>query len=68
MRNNDLEQTVSAKEAEDRWGGIVAFRAPPQMIERIDNAAAAEGISRSDVARRAVLRDLTRASSERVPA
>jgi metal-responsive CopG/Arc/MetJ family transcriptional regulator len=45
-------------ESEYQRGAVVAFRAPPQMIERLDNAAAAEGISRSDVARRAVIRDL----------
>ena len=49
-----------AEEIERHSGSIVAFRAPPQMVERMDDAAAAEGISRSDVARRAVIRDLGR--------
>ena len=37
---------------------IVAFRCSRDLVSAIENAAAAEGISKSDVARRAVLRDL----------
>ena len=37
---------------------IIAFRADPELIERAERAAAAEGISRSDVVRRALMRDL----------
>jgi hypothetical protein len=42
-------------------GQIIAFRAPADLAARIEAAAANEGISKSDVARRAVLRDLARA-------
>jgi hypothetical protein len=52
-----------AKDKGDHRGAVISFLAPPQMIERMDDAAAAEGISRSDVARRAVLRDLQRQPS-----
>ena len=38
--------------------GLIAFRASPELMDRIDASAAQEGISRADVARRAVLRDL----------
>ena len=53
--------TQNANTDEDslpREGGIIAFRAPLELVEAADIAAAAEGISRSDVARRALLRDL----------
>jgi hypothetical protein len=40
---------------------IVTYRAPPALAAALDRAAAAEGITRSDVARRAALRDLQRA-------
>ena len=41
-------------------GGIIAFRAPAELVAEVEAAAAAEGISRSDVARRALMRDLAR--------
>ncbi len=41
-------------------GAIVAFRAPRELLEAIELAAAKEGLSRSDVARRACLRDLAK--------
>jgi hypothetical protein len=44
--------------------GIVAYRASAQLIAEIEAAAAAEGISRSDVARRAVIRDLAKSKTE----
>ena len=37
---------------------LIAFLAPPELIADADAIAASEGISRSDVARRALLRDL----------
>lgn len=37
---------------------ILAYRAPPELIAAVDALAAAEGISRSDYARRALMRDL----------
>jgi hypothetical protein len=48
----------TAEEHAEERGGIIAFRAGPELITGIDVVAAAEGISRSDVARRAVIRDL----------
>ena len=45
---------------EDERGLVIAFRAPADLIATVDAAAAAEGISRSDIARRALLRDLRR--------
>jgi len=55
-----------AEEQADERGGIVAFRAAPELITGIDVVAAAEGISRSDVARRALIRDL-RAAGKAAP-
>jgi hypothetical protein len=40
---------------------IVTYRAAPALAAALDRAAAAEGITRSDVARRAALRELRRA-------
>jgi hypothetical protein len=37
---------------------IVAFRCNPALATAAEAAAAAEGLSRSDIARRALLRDL----------
>jgi hypothetical protein len=37
---------------------IVAFRCPKDLVGAIEEQAAVESISKSDVARRAVLRDL----------
>jgi hypothetical protein len=37
---------------------VVAFRATPQLIQALDAAAEAEGLTRADIARRAALRDL----------
>ena len=45
---------------EDERGLVIAFRAPADLIATVDAAAAAEGISRSAIARRALLRDLRR--------
>jgi hypothetical protein len=39
-------------------GGIVTFRASKELIASIEAAAAAEGISKSDIVRRAAIRDL----------
>jgi hypothetical protein len=49
---------------EDEQTGIVAYRASRALIAEIEAAAAAEGISRSDVARRAVIRDLAKSKAE----
>jgi len=46
-------------EADER-GGYVHFRAPANMVAAIEAVATDEGISRSDVARRALLRELRR--------
>jgi hypothetical protein len=37
---------------------IIAFRAPKDLVAAAKAAAASEGISKSDIARRALLRDL----------
>jgi hypothetical protein len=42
---------------------IVTYRAAPALAAALDRVAAAEGITRSDVARRAALRDLQRAGA-----
>jgi predicted transcriptional regulator len=39
---------------------VVAFRATPQLVQALDAAAEKEGLKRSDIARRAALRDLQR--------
>jgi metal-responsive CopG/Arc/MetJ family transcriptional regulator len=49
----------TAEEQAEERGGIIAFRASTELLERVDSVAADEGISRSDVARRAVIRDLS---------
>jgi hypothetical protein len=45
-------------EADEIGSVIVAFRAPKALADAAERAAAREGISRSDVARRALIRDL----------
>ena len=39
---------------------IIAFRATPELMANVEAVAAAEGITRSDVARRALIRDLAK--------
>lgn len=46
------------EDALGREGSTIAFRAPADLVRDADAAAAAEGISRSDIARRALLRAL----------
>jgi hypothetical protein len=41
-------------------GEVIAFRVNARLIAEAETLAASEGISRSDVARRALLRDLNR--------
>ena len=57
---------MSAVEHEqtERRGGIIAYRASAKLIAEIEAVAAAEGITRSDVARRAVMRDLARSGRD----
>jgi len=43
---------------------IIAFRAEPDLHAWADGQAATEGISRSDVARRALIRDRQRQQAE----
>ena len=50
-------KSTSEATADDSTG-IIAFRASTALIAAVEAAAAQEGISRADVARRAVLRDL----------
>ena len=50
------------QEMADERGGIIAFRASAELIALIEAKAASEGISKSDVARRAALRDMAKQS------
>ena len=43
---------------------ILTFRCPPDLIEGLDKVAAYEGISRSDVARRAALQAVRAANRQ----
>ena len=45
-------------ELEDQFGAVIAFRASAKLVAGIEAVAAREGISKSDVVRRATLRDL----------
>jgi hypothetical protein len=51
---------MSTVEQTEERGGIVAYRASAKLIAEIEAQAAREGITRSDVARRAVMRDLAK--------
>ena len=52
---------IQARTMTDRaMGEVIAFRANARLIAEAEALAASEGISRSDVARRALLRDLGR--------
>ena len=46
------------KDDEEVGSIVVAFRADRRLAAAADEAAAKEGLSRSDIARRALLRDL----------
>jgi hypothetical protein len=41
----------------DEWQ-LITFRAPSELVEALERQAREEGISRSDVVRRAAMRDL----------
>jgi len=41
---------------------VIAFRASPQLLAALDAVALGEGTSRSDVARRAAIREMRRAA------
>lgn len=43
--------------------GIIAFQATRELIARVEKAAAAEGLSKSAVARRALMRDLKKTAA-----
>jgi hypothetical protein len=49
---------TAEEQAEERDCIVIAFRAPPELAAAAETAAAAEGITRSDIARRALIRDL----------
>jgi metal-responsive CopG/Arc/MetJ family transcriptional regulator len=55
---------MTKEENQVRRVGLVSFQASHDLISAIDEAAAKEGVSRSDIARRALMRDLQRAASE----
>ena len=48
----------------DRRGGVIAFQADAELLASADALAVQEGISRSDVARRALKRELNRSANE----
>ena len=50
----------------DKQCGVIAFGVDAELLAKADAAAAEEGISRSDVARRALLRELQRYAREAV--
>jgi hypothetical protein len=56
--------TMRSEKEPDKLWGVIAFRAPPGLIADLESAAALEGISKSDVARRALLRDIARSRRE----
>ena len=43
-------------ERSEQAGATIAFRAPAELVAACDRAAAAEGLSRSDIARRSLMR------------
>ena len=47
-------------DVEQGQGATIAFRANPELMANVEAVAAAEGITRSDVARRALIRDLAK--------
>jgi metal-responsive CopG/Arc/MetJ family transcriptional regulator len=53
---------MSMIKSADAWQ-LVAFRVPLALLRAIDEAAREEGISRSDVVRRAAMRDLKKLPS-----
>ena len=51
---HQTERETTMKDQLER-GGVVAYRAPAELLAALDRQAASEGISRSDVARRAAI-------------
>lgn len=47
-------------DVEQEQGATIAFRATPELMANVAAVAAAEGITKSDVARRALMRDLAK--------
>lgn len=39
----------------DEAATVIAFRATPELVQALDHAAAKEGLSRADIARRATI-------------
>jgi hypothetical protein len=56
---------MARDENQDRRIAVIAFQCDPELLASVDNAAAREGISRSDIARRAVKRALERDEASR---
>jgi hypothetical protein len=52
------------RERPEGFEAVIAFRASADLLDRAEALAASEGISRSDVARRALLRDLARSQKD----
>ncbi len=47
---------------------ILAYRLPRELMAAAEVAAAREGLSRSDIARRALIRDLARSANQEAAA
>jgi len=61
--NGDASVNTISEHASAADTGVLSFRASTALIAPVEAAAAQEGISRADVARRALLRDLGLASA-----
>jgi predicted transcriptional regulator len=55
---------MTANDTAEATGSVIAFRASADLMAKVDSVAAAEGISRSDVARRACLQDVARRGAD----
>jgi hypothetical protein len=55
----EIEMARAEDEAQ-RAGLIIAFRAPRTLADAAEAAAAREGLTRSDIARRALMKDLAK--------
>jgi hypothetical protein len=54
----------AGQEQKGAKGPKIAFHLPREMLDAVASVAANEGISRSDVARRALIRDLAARESQ----
>jgi hypothetical protein len=61
---NQLRLQFMRDDQQAAAAGIIAFRCSAELRERVQQAAASEGLKSSDIARRAVLRDLGLAQTD----